>query len=91
MCAAAVSMARRVAYRGLGTFEFLLDTGSNEFAFIEANPRLQVEHTVSEESSGSTSSRRKPRRRWRETANIGLVPAPLSRGAAVQFRVNMES
>src|SRR5205807_2845561 len=43
MRAAALGMARDVRYRGLGTFEFLL--GSEGFFFIEANPRLQVEHT----------------------------------------------
>ena len=91
MCAAAVSMARRVAYRGLGTFEFLLDTGSNEFVFIEANPRLQVEHTVSEEIFGVDLVKTQIRvADGAQLQNIGLVPAPLSRGAAVQFRVNME-
>ena len=91
MCDAAVSMARRVAYRGLGTFEFLLDTGSNEFVFIEANPRLQVEHTVSEEVFGVDLVKTQIRvADGAQLQNIGLVPAPLSRGAAVQFRVNME-
>ena len=91
MCDAAVSMARRVAYRGLGTFEFLLDTGSNEFVFIEANPRLQVEHTVSEEVFGVDLVKTQIRiADGAQLQNIGLVPAPLPRGAAVQFRVNME-
>src|SRR5262245_20511512 len=48
--AAAVAMARAVKYRSLGTFEFLVD--GDEFFFIEANPRLQVEHTVTEEVWG---------------------------------------
>ena len=42
-------MAARVAYRGLGTFEFLVLANGGEFVFIEADPRLQVEHTVTEE------------------------------------------
>ena len=46
-------IAREARYDSLGTFEFLLDatdrTGDPWFAFIEANPRLQVEHTVTEE------------------------------------------
>ncbi|MGA8570121.1 MAG: biotin carboxylase N-terminal domain-containing protein, partial [Candidatus Binataceae bacterium] len=50
LTAAAVQMAEAVRYDSLGTFEFLLDADARhddaEFAFIEANPRLQVEHTV---------------------------------------------
>jgi hypothetical protein len=47
-------MARAVRYQGLGTFEFLVDAASTglPFVFIEANPRLQVEHTVTEEVFG---------------------------------------
>ena len=44
-------MAKAVNYRSLGTFEFLVDE-RRDFFFIEANPRLQVEHTVTEEVSG---------------------------------------
>ncbi len=52
--AAALAMAREVAYEGLGTFEFLVDLTSNDlpFVFIECNPRLQVEHTITEEVTG---------------------------------------
>jgi pyruvate carboxylase len=53
---AALTMARRVGYRSLGTFEFLVeeDTQGHQVAavFIEANPRLQVEHTVTEQVTG---------------------------------------
>ena len=51
---AALVMARDVGYRSLGTFEFLVDESSAElpWVFIEANPRLQVEHTVTEEVTG---------------------------------------
>ena len=47
-------MARAVAYEGLGTFEFLVDLASESlpYVFIEANPRLQVEHTITEEVTG---------------------------------------
>src|SRR5262249_28270005 len=48
---AALRMAREVRYESLGTFEFLVDARGG-FAFIEANPRLQVEHTVTEEIIG---------------------------------------
>ena len=51
---AALSMARAVDYQGLGTFEFLVDLASADlpFVFIECNPRLQVEHTITEEVTG---------------------------------------
>jgi pyruvate carboxylase len=47
---AAVRLAEEVRYESLGTFEFLVDEAA--FAFNEANPRLQVEHTVTEEVTG---------------------------------------
>ena len=48
---AAVKLARHVRFAGLGTFEFLAVRG-DEFWFMEANPRLQVEHTITEEITG---------------------------------------
>merc|ERR1719515_458701 len=39
-------------YRNAGTVEFLLDVDTNEHFFIEVNPRIQVEHTVTEEVTG---------------------------------------
>ncbi len=48
----AVAIAREVDYRCAGTVEFLLDTESGKFYFIEVNPRIQVEHTVTEEVTG---------------------------------------
>src|SRR5207249_2121655 len=53
LAGAAVRMAAEVRYAGVGTFEFLLDADEpSRLAFIEANPRLQVEHTVTEEVTG---------------------------------------
>ena len=53
---AALRVAREVRFDNLGTFEFLVDATTPgdgaDFAFIEANPRLQVEHTVTEEVTG---------------------------------------
>jgi len=49
---AALAIARKVGYYCAGTVEFLLDTESNKFYFIEVNPRIQVEHTVTEEVTG---------------------------------------
>jgi len=48
LCAAALAIGRAVSYRGAGTVEFLQDADSGKFYFIEVNPRIQVEHTVTE-------------------------------------------
>lgn len=48
---AALSMARKIRYMSLGTFEFLANPHSQEFFFLETNPRLQVEHTITESIS----------------------------------------
>ncbi|KAK0123836.1 hypothetical protein ONS95_008830 [Cadophora gregata] len=45
---AALRMARKVNYSSLGTFEFLVRQSQPEFYFLEVNPRLQVEHTITE-------------------------------------------
>ncbi|KAK5944519.1 hypothetical protein PMZ80_003801 [Knufia obscura] len=44
----AMSMSSRLQYLGLGTFEYLANVKSGEFFFLEINPRIQVEHTISE-------------------------------------------
>ena len=44
----AMRMARTLKYQGLGTWEFLVNWKQNKFFFLEINPRLQVEHTISE-------------------------------------------
>ncbi|KAG9848092.1 pyruvate carboxylase, partial [Aureobasidium melanogenum] len=46
--AAAMRIAQGVNYLGLGTFEFLVNVDKKEFYFLEINPRIQVEHTISE-------------------------------------------
>lgn len=48
---AAVRMAQKVNYFSLGTFEFLANPHSEEYYFLEINPRLQVEHTITESIS----------------------------------------
>ncbi len=48
LCEAALKIGRAVAYRAAGTVEFLQDADTAKFYFIEVNPRIQVEHTVTE-------------------------------------------
>ncbi len=48
LCEAALKIGRAVNYRAAGTVEFLQDADSGKFYFIEVNPRIQVEHTVTE-------------------------------------------
>src|SRR5438874_8339393 len=52
LCAAALRMAREIAYDNAGTIEFLYDLDRKEWFFIEMNPRIQVEHTVTEVITG---------------------------------------
>ena len=52
ICEAAVGLGRTVGYCNAGTVEFLLDMDTNRFFFMEVNPRIQVEHTVTEVVTG---------------------------------------
>jgi pyruvate carboxylase len=52
LCAAALSIGRAANYSNAGTVEFLQDADSGQFFFIEVNPRIQVEHTVTECATG---------------------------------------
>ncbi len=52
LCGMALQLAAAANYVNAGTVEFLMDVDSGEFYFIEVNPRIQVEHTVTEEVTG---------------------------------------
>lgn len=52
ICADAVKIAKEVGYTNAGTVEFLVDQSSGKHYFIEMNPRIQVEHTVTEMVTG---------------------------------------
>ena len=52
LCAAAVKLCREIKYDNAGTVEFLYDQDTKEWFFIEMNPRIQVEHTVTEVITG---------------------------------------
>lgn len=93
---AALTMARSVNYRSLGTFEFLVDDSSDElpWVFIEANPRLQVEHTVTEQVTGlDVVQAQIMLAAGGSLARLGLDPSrPVpQRGFALQWRINAET
>ena len=52
LCGHALKLAARAGYCNAGTVEFLMDAPAGEFYFIEVNPRVQVEHTVTEAVTG---------------------------------------
>ncbi|MDA0339636.1 MAG: pyruvate carboxylase, partial [Proteobacteria bacterium] len=52
LCDAALAIGREVQYENAGTVEFLIDADTRAFYFIEVNPRIQVEHTVTEQVTG---------------------------------------
>ena len=52
----AVRLGKSAGYKNAGTVEFLVDVKSDEHFFIEVNPRIQVEHTVTEEVTGASFS-----------------------------------
>ncbi|MGY3369172.1 pyruvate carboxylase [Bradyrhizobium sp. GM2.4] len=93
--AAAKQLAVAASYDNLGTFEFLVDGAAEDsFAFIEANPRLQVEHTVTEEVLGLDLVRAQLAvAAGASLASLGLAQGsiPKPRGYAMQLRVNMET
>ncbi|MET0541974.1 MAG: biotin carboxylase N-terminal domain-containing protein, partial [Variovorax sp.] len=93
---AALRMARAVGYRGLGTFEFLVDEHSTAlpWVFIEANPRLQVEHTVTEAVTGLDLVQLQVEvAAGRSLHALGIAPDSIApaRGFAIQWRINAET
>jgi biotin carboxyl carrier protein len=89
---AACTMAASAKLRGLTTFEFLFDA-RDRFFFIEANPRLQVEHTITEAVTGVDLVQAQLRIAQGATlAQLGLTQAqvPPPQGFAIQLRVNAE-
>jgi len=98
MIDAAMRFASKERYSNLGTFEFLVDTfprdGVRRFVFIEANARLQVEHTVTEEVTGIDLVQTQIRLALGDSlSDLGLADPSVNkpRGFAIQARVNMET
>lgn len=90
----AVALGRACGYRGLGTVEFLVSTaGEGDFHFIEVNPRLQVEHTVTEAVTGlDLVALQLKIADGASLADLGLADGPqVPGGMAVQLRINAET
>lgn len=93
---AALRMAKEAHYKSLGTFEFLVEDPEGDgatFAFMETNPRLQVEHTVTEEVMGVDLVRTQIEIASGKTlAGLKLAKnAAHPRFYALQMRINMET
>src|ERR1700756_2337079 len=95
LCEAALRIARKAKYRNAGTVEFLYDVDASKWYFIEVNPRIQVEHTVTEMVTGIDVVQAQ----IRVAQGCMLYDAPLSLpeqenvplyGAALQCRVTTE-
>ena len=92
LCTDAVRFARTVGYRNAGTVEFLVDPDGRH-AFIEMNPRIQVEHTVTEETTDVDIVQSQLQiAAGARFADLGLSQeAVRPRGVAIQCRVTTEN
>ncbi len=91
----AIAFARSIGYENAGTVEFLMDTEgprAGKHVFIEMNPRIQVEHTVTEEVTDVDLVQAQMRIAAGESlAEIGLLQSQIQlRGAALQCRITTE-
>ncbi|SFS36781.1 pyruvate carboxylase [Saccharopolyspora flava] len=91
ICADAVAFARKIGYVNAGTVEFLVDERGNH-VFIEMNPRIQVEHTVTEEVTDTDLVQSQLRIAAGETLeDLGMTQDKIRlRGAALQCRITTE-
>ncbi|MEU6266809.1 pyruvate carboxylase [Saccharopolyspora shandongensis] len=91
ICADAVAFARKIGYVNAGTVEFLVDE-QGRHVFIEMNPRIQVEHTVTEEVTDADLVQSQLRIAAGETLeDLGMTQDAIRlRGAALQCRITTE-
>jgi pyruvate carboxylase len=92
----AVAFATRIGYRNAGTVEFLIDTvgpNAGKHVFIEMNPRIQVEHTVTEEITDIDLVQSQMRIAAGESlADLGLTQGSITmHGFAIQCRITTEN
>ncbi|AWT26933.1 2-oxoglutarate carboxylase small subunit [Corynebacterium provencense] len=91
ICRDAVTFCRAIGYQGAGTVEFLVDAAGNH-VFIEMNPRIQVEHTVTEEVTSVDIVKAQIHLAAGATLDeLGLRQEDIvTRGAALQCRITTE-
>ncbi len=95
LCGAGVELANKIGYDNAGTVEFLLDQDTNEWFFIEMNPRIQVEHTVTEQITGIDIVRSQILVAMNHGLHDNKIGIPLQNeiprnGCAIQCRVTTE-
>ena len=94
VCEFGIRIARHTSYRNAGTVEFLLDGETGKFHFIEVNPRIQVEHTVTEEVTGIDIVRAQiliaEGATIAEATGIGSQDEVSLKGHAIQTRITTE-
>ena len=95
LCDVAAQIAKSIGYYNAGTVEFLLDLDSHEWFFIEMNPRIQVEHTVTEIITGIDIVRSqiliaKGHKPYGKEINIPKQADIPRNGVAIQARVTTE-
>jgi len=93
ICAAAVRLLARVGYVGAGTVEFLVDA-NGDYYFMEVNPRIQVEHTITELITGRDIVHAQIRiaegARLDQAVGVASQAQVERRGYAIQCRVTTE-
>ncbi|MBN9644520.1 pyruvate carboxylase [Corynebacterium mendelii] len=91
ICADAVAFAKHINYTGAGTVEFLVDE-QGRHVFIEMNPRIQVEHTVTEEITGIDIVKAQMRIAAGDSLpDMGITQESVQiRGVALQCRITTE-
>jgi pyruvate carboxylase len=97
LCDAALAIGKATDYVGAGTVEFLMDADTGAFYFIEVNPRIQVEHTVTEQVTGLDIVKAQLKilqgGRLGHIEETGIPPQPEIRlnGHALQCRITTEN
>ncbi|KAL5337124.1 hypothetical protein BJX70DRAFT_251398 [Aspergillus crustosus] len=88
---AAVHLMKAIQYRSLGTVEFLVNEQLGEFYFLEINPRIQVEHTITEAITGVDLVQAQLLiAQGHSLAQLGLNSSPEPRGHSIQLRLCSE-
>ncbi|WP_104707284.1 acetyl-CoA carboxylase biotin carboxylase subunit [Helicobacter ailurogastricus] len=89
LCACAARMAKQVGYKGAGTLEFLYDSKTKGFYFLEMNTRIQVEHAITEMVTGVDLVRQMLR--IADGEPLGYQQEDISlRGHSIEVRINAE-